>query len=78
MKALLANLPIIANPITGQELQLYLTITEEAINVTLIKEALEIETHVLYQYGVAGAKTRYQQIEKVVLVLLTAVRRFEP
>lgn len=63
---------VLTRPLLGKTLNLYIAITEETINVVLIRE-LEFGQILVYFVSkvLDRAKTQYHKIEKIALVLVT-------
>lgn len=60
----------------GETLYLYLIVANEAISVTLVKEAGESQKPIYFVWNtLQGAKLRYPKVEKMVFALITSTRR---
>ncbi|XP_052732453.1 uncharacterized protein LOC128196247 [Vigna angularis] len=75
VKDVLANPPIMARPVQGHDLQLYLATSHNMTNAALIQEAPDFRLVYFVSRTLQGPEERYSQIEKVALALLTIVRR---
>ncbi|XP_072071627.1 uncharacterized protein [Arachis hypogaea] len=76
-KKVLAEPPILAKPQTGETLYIYLSITEEALAATLIRENEKKDQKPIYFISkvLQDAEARYSRIEKLAYALLIASRR---
>ncbi|XP_025648121.1 uncharacterized protein [Arachis hypogaea] len=75
-KKVLAEPPVLAKPQTGETLYLYLSITEEALAVALIRENEKKEKKPIYFISkvLQDTETHYSRLEKLAFALLTASR----
>lgn len=64
--------------VTNEELQIYLEVSDEAIDAALLQEKLELRLIYFVSQVLQDVETRYQQVEKVELVLLNAAKRLQP
>ncbi|CAA0825579.1 Unknown protein, partial [Striga hermonthica] len=79
LKEFLAELPLLSKPEPGDELVLYLSVGRVAINSVLLKEEDRQQRPVYYTSRLLqGAETRYSDIEKVALALITTIRKLRP
>lgn len=74
---------ILASPPIGRldlrhDLQLFLAITNVTISATLVQKNPEFKTIYFVSRILKDSETRYQQLEKVVLALLTAASCLRP
>ncbi|XP_014522518.1 uncharacterized protein LOC106779014 [Vigna radiata var. radiata] len=65
-------------PLPNADLQVYLGVSNEVISATLVQHALEPRLIFFVSRVLQPAETRYQQVEKVALVLLHSARRLRP
>ena len=79
VKKFLATLPILTKPEPGEDLLLYLSISNWAISLVLVKnERCEQRPIYFTSKVLQGVETRYQKIEKVALAVVTIARRLRP
>lgn len=61
---------LLAKPKPGEQLYVYLSVTDHAISGVLVKEDKEIQSPVYYvRKSLVDAETRYLSLEKLVLAL---------
>ncbi|XP_058722915.1 uncharacterized protein LOC131594725 [Vicia villosa] len=78
LKRELSSPPVLSRPEAGEILYLYLAVAPEAISAALIRETSEGQKPIYFtSKALQGPEIRYQQIKKVVLVLITAARRLK-
>lgn len=76
LKRALSQSPVLSWPEKDKVLYLYLVVTSEAISAMLIRETPEGQRLIYFtSKALQGPKSRYQQIKKVDLALVTAARR---
>ncbi|KAL5788202.1 hypothetical protein ACOSP7_005151 [Xanthoceras sorbifolium] len=79
LKQYLANPLILAKPNHEEMLYVYLAVPCEAISSVLIKEDHGVQRVVYYiSKTMTGPKTRYPEVEKLVLALIISVRKLRP
>ena len=79
LKEHLAQAPILAKPVDGEPLYLYLAVTEHAISAALIREEERMQLPVYYvSKRLLDAESRYPLIEKLTFCLLMASRKLRP
>ncbi|XP_014511508.1 uncharacterized protein LOC106770199 [Vigna radiata var. radiata] len=78
VKKILTEPPVMGQPEPNQELQVFLAISDEAINAALVQEEPELKLVYFVSRGLKEAEIRYQRVEKVALSLLYAARRLKP
>ncbi|KAL0451366.1 UNVERIFIED_CONTAM: hypothetical protein Slati_1114700 [Sesamum latifolium] len=79
LKAYLTTPPLLANPIVGEKLYIYLAVPENAISSVLVREEQKEQRPVYYvSRMLQGAEKRYIQIEKLALALVTTARKLRP
>lgn len=78
VKEILASLLVMRWPNPGHDLRLFLAVTEATISVALIQKTSEIKLIYFINRVLKDTETRYQQVEKIALALLTAARRLGP
>ncbi|KAM5548962.1 hypothetical protein ABKV19_025602, partial [Rosa sericea] len=73
LKAYLASVPLLSKPIPGEMLYIYLAASATAVSSALIRRDEDCEYPVYYAgKGYTGAESRYPDIEKIALSLLTS------
>ncbi|KAL2251529.1 UNVERIFIED_CONTAM: Retrovirus-related Pol polyprotein from transposon [Sesamum indicum] len=79
LKRYLSSPPLLTKPRTGETLYLYLAISENAVSSVLVRQENR-EHHPMYYVSrmLQGAESRYSQIEKLALSLITAARKLRP
>ncbi|KAK9071736.1 hypothetical protein SSX86_008165 [Deinandra increscens subsp. villosa] len=76
LKTTLATLPTLTAPKVGEELIMYLAVTDNAVSAVLLVEREDKELPIYYiSKMLKDYETRYPMIEKVVLALVQATRR---
>ncbi|KAL0389156.1 UNVERIFIED_CONTAM: hypothetical protein Scaly_0272700 [Sesamum calycinum] len=76
LKAYLAKLPLLVEPMPGDTLYLYLSSTPQAISFVLVREEDGGQTPIYYASKVLnGAECRYRPIERLALALVTTARK---
>ncbi|KAK2999377.1 hypothetical protein RJ639_024372 [Escallonia herrerae] len=79
LKRYLSSLPLLTKPVTGEDLFLYLSISEVAVSTVLIREEEGKQRPVYYISKVLqDVETRYPRIDKVALALVTSARKLRP
>ncbi|KAM6543105.1 hypothetical protein CsatB_007552 [Cannabis sativa] len=75
----LAKPPVLLKPLDGEELGIYLAVTEHAVSVVLIREENNIQHSVYYiSKRLNEAEGRYPLIEKLTYCLILATRKLWP
>ena len=70
----LASLPILSRPELGEDLFLYLAISDHVVSLVLIKHHERIQKPICYiNKTLVDAKTRYLPLEKMVLALVHTI-----
>ncbi|GAA0149403.1 hypothetical protein LIER_08584 [Lithospermum erythrorhizon] len=70
---------LLALPVAGDVLQLYLAVSESELRSVLIREEDKVQQPVYYISRVMrGAKTRYPQTRKLVFSLIVVARKLKP
>jgi hypothetical protein len=76
IKAFLESPPVLAQPGAGKKLILYLSTSELAVSVVLVREERSEQQPIYFVSRLLqGAEVRYQLIEKIVLALIMAARK---
>ncbi|KAK3017875.1 hypothetical protein RJ639_004171 [Escallonia herrerae] len=79
LKRYLSSPPLLTKPVTGEDLFLYLSISEVAVSTVLIREEEGKQRPVYYISKVLqDVETRYPRIDKVALALVTSARKLRP
>ncbi|XP_075499245.1 uncharacterized protein LOC142537629 [Primulina tabacum] len=79
LKEYLAELPVLAKPTAGEPLWVYLSATEEAVSLVLVKPEGSIQQPVYYvSHALKGTEIRYSGLEKLALALVMTARRLRP
>ncbi|XP_042446637.1 uncharacterized protein LOC122031607 [Zingiber officinale] len=79
LKQYLSSLPILAKPIVGEPLWIYLSSTEYAVGSTLIRQEEGIQQPVYFlSHILKDAELRYTGLEKLAYALVLAARRLRP
>lgn len=79
LKKYLASPPLLSPAEPGEELYLYLAVSQAAVSAALIREEQGTQLPVYYiSRGFRGAEERYPQIEKLAFALITAARKLKP
>ena len=77
LKSYLARLPKIMSPLMGENLSLYLAVSEQAISVVLMADRTKKQTPVYYvSHTLEGVETNYPLIEKLAYALAMAMDKF--
>ena len=70
---------LLSKPIEGEKLYLYLAISDEAINVALVREEEKVQWPVYYvSTRLLGIETKYPELEKLAPALMVASRKLRP
>ncbi|KAJ8639948.1 hypothetical protein MRB53_016642 [Persea americana] len=76
LKHYLSSPPLLSIPTQGEELNLYLAVSNHAVNSVLIREENEQQRPIYYKSKILlDAETRYLQLEKFALALVSASRK---
>ena len=79
LKKCLTTTLVLSNPVPGEELFLYLAISEPAVSAVIIREEKREEMAVYYvSKTLASAETRYLPLEKLTLALVMASKKLNP
>ena len=71
--------PLLSKPKDGEQIYIYLTVSEGAVSAVLIREEESKQFPVYYvSKSLLDAETRYTQLEKLTLVLVTAAHKLRP
>ncbi|GMH09600.1 hypothetical protein Nepgr_011441 [Nepenthes gracilis] len=76
LKQYLASPPLLASPRDGEELYLYLAVSEVSLSSVLVRQESDIQQPVYYvSKTLTGPETRYPRAEKMALALIFAARK---
>ncbi|KAK3031544.1 hypothetical protein RJ639_035457 [Escallonia herrerae] len=79
LKTYLSSPPLLSKPFPGEDLFLYLSVTEVAVSVVLVKEGNGVQKPIYYVSKVLqDVETRYPKIDRIALALVTSARRLRP
>ena len=79
LKEYMTTSPLLAKPVPGETLYLYLAASDKAVSAVLVKEDMKIQKPVYYVSKVLhGAELNYSTLEKFALALVTASRKLRP
>ena len=68
-----------SKPISGENLYIYLTMTDSIVSSVLIKEEDKVEKPIYYVgHALLNAKMRYPMIKKMALALVISARKLRP
>ncbi|KAK0573080.1 hypothetical protein LWI29_002717 [Acer saccharum] len=80
LKEHLASPPLLVKPVPGEELQLYLAVSETPTSGALVKECNDVIQRPIYYVSRALSKSEknYATLEKLAFALVTAARKLQP
>ncbi|GAA0170915.1 hypothetical protein LIER_25073 [Lithospermum erythrorhizon] len=79
LKAYLQSPKLLAQPVAGDVLQLYLVVSESALKSVLIREEAKVHRLVYYvSWVMRGAEIKYPLMEKMVYAVIFAVQKLKP
>ncbi|XP_024015869.1 uncharacterized protein LOC112089125 [Eutrema salsugineum] len=79
LKNYLASPPILAKPVEGEPLFLYIAVSATAVSGVLIREERSEQKFIFYfSQTLTDAETRYPQIEKVAPAVVVSARKLRP
>ena len=79
MKKYLSSPPLLSSFRRGEELYLYIAVSQAAISAALVREEEGSQRPVYFiSRAFRGAEERYHKIEKLAFALVTAVRKLKP
>ncbi|KAL2235761.1 UNVERIFIED_CONTAM: Retrovirus-related Pol polyprotein from transposon [Sesamum indicum] len=79
LKEYLTTPPLLANPKEGEELFLYLGVSEHAVSSVLVREEGGQQNPIYYvSKMLQGAELRYTEMEKLALALVVTARKLRP
>ena len=79
LKAYLSSPPLLSPSKPGEELYLYLAVSQAAVSATLVREEDGSQRPVYFtSRALRGAEEKYPQMEKLAFALITAARKLKP
>ncbi|KAK3006096.1 hypothetical protein RJ639_017350 [Escallonia herrerae] len=79
LKTHLSSLPLLSKPLPGEDLLIYLSVTEVAVSTILIRKEDGVQKPIYYVSKVLqDVETRYPKIDKIALALIISARRLRP
>ena len=79
LKAYLSSPPLLSPSMPGEELYLYLVVSQAVVSAALVREEDGSQKPVYFtSRALRGAEERYLQMEKLAFALIIAVRRLKP
>ena len=79
MKKYLSSPPLLNPSKPGEELYLYITVSQAAVSATLVREEEGTQRPVYFvSRAFRGAEERYPRMEKLAFTLVTAARKLKP
>ncbi|CAL8167912.1 unnamed protein product [Prunus armeniaca] len=79
LKTYLTSPPLFSKPVPGEDLFVYLTVSNSAVSSALIQEELGAQHPVFYtSKALLDAKTRYPKLEKLILAFVVSARKLQP
>ena len=79
LKNYMAEPPLLSKPVEGENLYVYLAVSEQALSAVLGREESKVQKPVYYVSKVLhGAELNYSVIEKFSLAMITASRKLRP
>ncbi|KAI5336693.1 hypothetical protein L3X38_015961 [Prunus dulcis] len=79
LKTYLTSPPLLSKPISGEDLFVYLAMSDSAISSALIREELGAQHPIFYtSKALLDAETRYPKLEKLILALVISARKLRP
>ena len=79
LKKYLSSPPLLSPSVPGEELYLYIAVSQAAVSAALVREDGRSQRPVYFvSRAFRGAEERYPRMEKLVLALMTAARKLKP
>ncbi|KAI5351609.1 hypothetical protein L3X38_004500 [Prunus dulcis] len=79
LKTYLTSPPMLSKPVPGEDLFVYLAVSNSAISSALIREEMGAQHPVFYtSKALLNAETRYPKMEKLILALVVSARKLRP
>ena len=79
MKKYLSSLPLLSPSMPGEELYLYIVVSQVSVSVALVREKGGSQRPVYFiSRAFRGAEERYPRMEKLAFALVTAAQKLKP
>ena len=79
MKKYLSSPPLLSPSMPGEELYLYIAVSQAAVNAALVREEGGSQRPIYFiSKAFRGAEERYPRMEKLAFALITAARKLKP
>jgi len=79
LKKYLATPPILAQPVIGEPLYLYVAVSDTAVSGVLVREDRDEQKPIFYvSQTFTGAESRYPQMEKLALAVIMSAQKLRP
>ena len=79
MKRYLSSPPLLSPSVPGEELYLYIAVSQAAVSAALVRDDGRSQRPLYFvSRAFRGAEERYPRIEKLALALMTAARKLKP
>ncbi|KAI5317479.1 hypothetical protein L3X38_037186 [Prunus dulcis] len=79
LKTYLTSPPLLLKPVLGEDLFVYLAMSNSAVSSALIREELGAQHPVFYtSKALLDEETRYSKLKKLILALLVSTRKLRP
>ena len=79
MKRYLSSPPLLSPSVPGEELYLYIAVSQAAVSAALVWEDRHSQRPIYFvSRAFRGAEERYPLMEKLALALMTAARKLKP
>ncbi|KAK3036131.1 hypothetical protein RJ639_031712 [Escallonia herrerae] len=76
LKTYLSSPPLLSKPLPGEDLFLYLSITEVAVSTVLVREEDGVQKPIYYvSKFLQDVETKYPKIDKIALALIISARK---
>ena len=79
IKQYLGGIPVLAKPRTGEDLMLYISVSEHTISGVLVRDKATTQTPIYYvSKALQDVETRYPEIKKLALALVVVAKKLRP
>ena len=79
LKKYLSSPPLLSSSMPGEELYLYIAVSQAAVSAALVRDEGDSQRPVYFiSKAFQGAEERYPRMEKLAFALITAVRKLKP
>ncbi|CAL9022627.1 unnamed protein product, partial [Prunus brigantina] len=79
LKTYLTSPPLLSKPVPGEDLFVYLSVSNSAVSLALIREELGAQHPIFYtSKALLDAETNYPKLEKLILALVVSARKLRP